>query len=311
VWQSALTQIKIDPLLGTGSGSFLYYGRKFRAPEVQSDPVRVHNDYLDLAAEYGLLGAAGFIVFLACHLHNGFHTLRWLATKRLQFALDWQSTSLALNIGCLSAVAAYLIHSVVDFNLHIPSNSMLMAFVFGVLANPGLETSAESKSATKTNRVFQFILPGLGLALLVLGTPKIPGEYYADQARIALRDKNYSKAVLTARAGIRWEKRNPDLFYYLGEAQRNIGDTIPGPALSASFYKAASDAFLQGLELFPQDERLLLIEGWTMDALGQYETAETYFDRALEWDPNWEQVRQSYAAHMDLLQRLGKSLPAK
>ena len=230
----------------------------------------------------------GFVIFLAAHLRNGLHTFFWLVRKRLQFSADWRSSSLALNIGCLCAVAAYVIHSVVDFNLHIPANSMLMAFVFGMLANPGLETSQESGVAAKTSRVFQFLIPALGVALLAFALPKIPGEYYAEKARVALREKNYLEATAAAKTGIEWEKKNPDLYYYLGESERSMGSQFPSPALARSFYLVASDAFKKGLELFPEDDRLLLIESWTLDALGQPDEAENYLKQALEWDPNSE-----------------------
>ena len=301
LWQAAWKQAQIDPWVGTGSGTYLFYGRKFRNPEVQRDPVRVHNDYLDLLAEYGIVGVAGFVIFLVSHLRSGMHTFFWLVRKRLQFSADWRSSSLALNIGCLCAVAAYLVHSAVDFNLHIPANAMLMAFVFGVLANPGLETSQKGDAAAKTNRVFQFLLPALGLALLAVGILRLPGEYYAEKARVAVRDKQYLGATLAAKEGIQWEQKNPDLYYYLGEGNRNVGYLFPSPALGKSFYAVASDAFKKGIALFPQDERLLLAEGWTLDAMGQSDEAGEYFQQALTWDPNSEQVQELEQDHLEVV----------
>ena len=305
LWQAALPEIKLAPLFGTGSGTYLYYGRKFRDPGVQRDPVRVHNDYLDLIAEYGILGGAGFLIFFGIHIWNGFHTFRWLVVKRMQFSADWRSNSLALNIGCMSAVAAYVVHSVVDFNLHIPANSMLMAFVFGVIANPGLETFQAKRPSLVLNRIFQFSLPVLGAAILYAGIPKIPGEYYAEKARVALRDKNFAVSVLNAKAGIAREQKNPDLYYYLGEARRNMGDALPAP-MDATFYRLASEAFKQGLQLFPEDERFLLIEGWTLDSLGECDEAEKYYEQAMKWDPNSEQVQETYKTHLKFLINSGK-----
>ena len=305
LWQAAIPDIKLDPLFGTGSGTYLYYGRKFRDPEVQRDPVRVHNDYLDLIAEYGILGGVVFLIFFGIHIWNGVHTFRWLVVRRMQFSLDWRSNSLALNIGCMSAVAAYVVHSVVDFNLHIPANSMLMAFVFGVIANPGLETFQAKRSAIILNRFFQFALPILGVAILCAGMPKIPGEYYAEKARVALRDKDFAISVLNAKAGIAWEQKNPDLYYYLGEARRNLGDALPEP-MNVTFYRLASEAFKQGLKLFPEDERFLLIEGWTLDALGECGEAEKYYEQAMKWDPNSEQVQETYKTHLKFLIDSGK-----
>ncbi|MEI9897768.1 MAG: O-antigen ligase family protein [Chthoniobacter sp.] len=50
-----LKQFRLQPIVGTGSGTYLYYGRQFRSPEIHTDPVHAHNDYFELLAEYGLL----------------------------------------------------------------------------------------------------------------------------------------------------------------------------------------------------------------------------------------------------------------
>ena len=71
LWQAALAEWKTAPLLGTGSGTYLYYGRRFRNPRVQLDPIEVHNDYLHLLAEYGAVGGALFLIFLGAHLALG------------------------------------------------------------------------------------------------------------------------------------------------------------------------------------------------------------------------------------------------
>jgi O-antigen ligase len=55
-WQAAEDQFHLAPAFGTGAGTHLYYGRQFRRPQIQVDPVHAHNDYLELAAEYGLVG---------------------------------------------------------------------------------------------------------------------------------------------------------------------------------------------------------------------------------------------------------------
>lgn len=312
MWQAAVPQIKLDPWIGTGAGTYLYYGRKFRVPALQDDPVHVHNDYLELLAEYGIAGVLGFALFLGAHLRHGLRSFRWIVAKRLQFSADWRSASFALNVGCLSAVTAILIHSGVDFNLHIPANAMLMAFVFGVLANPGLETFQETGVSVKTNRLFRFLVPVLGIAILLAGIPKIPGEYFAEKARSALRHEDYFGAVKAAKNGIRWEGKNPDLFYYLGESRRRLGDETQAPGLrklQESYYLLASESLKQAVTLFPQDERLLLIEGWTLDALGQHDEAGDFYQHAMEWDPNLEQVRKSYQSHMELVKTISRTKP--
>lgn len=306
IWPAAWEEAKQAPVFGVGGGTFLYYGRKYRDPDVQTVPTRVHNDYLDMAAEYGIVGLVVIVVFVALHVIGGLRTFLWLVRKRLQFSSDWRSNSVALNIGCLCAVAAYIVHSVVDFNLHIPANALMMAFIFGVLANPGLETFHAGKGTHWTNLFFRWVLPALGLAMIVPGARMLPGEYYSEKARTALRDNDYAGSIAMAKAGIAWETRNPDLYYYLGEANRNIGGHMPTAMLRDMYYSRASDAFKQGLALFPQDVRLLLIEGWTADALGRLDEGDVCYNKAMEWDPRWGPTQEGYRNHQKILEAAAK-----
>src|SRR6185503_7074139 len=61
LWKAAIQQWKLEPLIGTGSGLYRYYGRQFRTTLVKVDPVYVHNDYLQLLAEYGIIAAVLFL----------------------------------------------------------------------------------------------------------------------------------------------------------------------------------------------------------------------------------------------------------
>ena len=85
-----------------------------------------HNDYVEVLAETGAIGGlicASFLVLL----FGG----AWRRIAEAKNPLD-----LALHIGALSACCALLAHSLVDFNLHIPSNGLLF------LIQAALATSA-------------------------------------------------------------------------------------------------------------------------------------------------------------------------
>ena len=99
-----------------------------------------------------------------------------------------------------------------------------MAFVFAVLANPGVERPDEVKTFGPLARVFQFALPALALWLLVASALKMPGEFFGERARVALRDENYAESVAFAEKAIAWEKNNPYLYFYLGEAQSMLAE---------------------------------------------------------------------------------------
>lgn len=291
LWEAALKQFVQNPVWGTGAGTYLYYGRHFRSAMVQNDPIYVHNDYLHLLAEYGIAGSLFFLVFLLAHLNRARHSLRWLANEHLKSRGILSSHTLALQLGAFSVLVAYIVHSVLDFNAHIPANALLLALLFGMIANPGVEglQLPWPRIATWTG----IVAPVTGLVILLAATPKLFGEYYAELARIGVRDNKPQEALEGASAGLIFEKANPDIFYYLGESHRLLAETD-----NREFHSAmALDAFRKGLTLFPWDLRSLLKCGRTLDELRRFPEAKNYLLRAIDADPNFTNVYAYYGLH--------------
>ena len=193
-------------------------------------------------------------------------------------------------------------HSVVDFNLHIPVNSLLMAFVFGVLANPGREMAIPGAGSTGSRTAVDYLprlaLPALGIWLAVAGLPLLPGEYYAEEARKALRDGHALVGLNFASEGLKRESRNPMLFYYLGEARQAMADSIPNPEVSRSFREAAIEPYQAGVKLFPTDMRLLLRLGAALTLTERFDEAEPLLRQAIEWDPLFPTTHSYYGSYL-------------
>jgi O-antigen ligase len=189
MWAAALKQYQLSPIIGTGSGTYLYYGRQLRSAEVQADPMHVHNDYLELLGEYGAAGAALFLAFWVLHLRSGWQGLSAIVRRRLRPANRIMSDELGLVAGTLAAVVALTVHSVLDFNCHIPGNTLFFAFLFGILASPTSDPKITSEVAPRAIRPVRLALPALGGIILVMGIPLLPAEYHAEWARVQLRNK--------------------------------------------------------------------------------------------------------------------------
>jgi O-antigen ligase len=89
-----------------------------------------HNDYLQYLAELGLVG------FL-------------LALGVLGRCLYWMSRGLGrsrLVAGAFGAVAAMGAHSLVDFNLYIPANALVLAWILGMATAPALTEEQRATS---------------------------------------------------------------------------------------------------------------------------------------------------------------------
>jgi len=128
--------VKDFPLWGTGLGSFKYvllnYRHKVDILMVDGVPRQAnwnyaHNDYLQLLVECGLLGL----------LLAGWAIMLWVRQflAGLKKTLAPEDRILRCGLGC--SVIAMLIHSFVDFNLHIPANAFLFAVCASLATNYG------------------------------------------------------------------------------------------------------------------------------------------------------------------------------
>jgi O-antigen ligase len=306
LWLSAIDQWHSAPAVGTGAGTFLYYGRLYRKPGLLGDPVHAHSDYLELLGEYGTVGGIALGLFLIVHISAGINTYRRLAKYRAAHPYE-TSYPLAFNLGALCAVAAYLAHSLIDFNMHIPGNALFFATIFAIIANPGKPDERHESDDESTPRKPEFIsifarivVPAMAAWLLYVGLSKLSAETSAERARIALREKRYEDAVFHAKTGLQNEKGNPYLYGYLGQAYRLLG-ALENP--EKDNLVNAADAFRAALKLFPQDTELNIRLGQTLDKLGEYGEARKAYQTAIQNDPNSGVPYAHYARHLALVGR--------
>jgi O-antigen ligase len=118
----ALRMWRDHPILGVGLGDF---GTAY--PRYQSYPSNewvdhAHNDYIEALAETGLVGALLILSALALFLRLAFQD--WWRPIRSQ--ASW--IRLGATIGC----CGLLVHSLCDFNLHVPANAAWFAVLAGI-----------------------------------------------------------------------------------------------------------------------------------------------------------------------------------
>lgn len=305
--EAAARQRALSPAFGTGSGTTLFFSRQFRSECVQGDPVHAGSDYGEFLAEYGYVGGVLCAVFVAAHVFSGLAGMFLMIREKRRTKRVKQSTELSIVVGALAAAATLLAHGFTDVSLHLPANALLFAFLFGILANPGDQISRRLQPARFSNRWSRFGAPALGIVLLAWCVPRARAEYHSELARIALRDRQYAEARGAAEQALAHGKKNPDLCYYLGEAHHYLGLEDADAETRFLHYSAAADAFARGLALFPQDTRLLLKMGRTLDNLGRFEEAAQFFDRAIRADPNFARVYACYGLHYQMQGLLGRA----
>ena len=305
LWKAAVQQFRLEPVTGTGSGTYLFYGRQFRSERTGSDPVEVHNDYLHLLAEYGLAGALGFLFFFGAHVVHGWRNYQRLGPKRIAVSTRILSNSVALQIGGLSAIAAYIVHSAIDFNLHIPANALLLAFVFGLVANAGVARESQPAATTKSLIGWRIALAFLGIGALVQCVRLLPAEYFTEKSRVALRNNDPLTSAGFAIRALATEQKNPNIFYYLGRAGQLEGNAATDPEKRASLFQIATVAFEKGWALVPRDDTFPIELATIYDALGRFPEAEWMYDEAIRLDPKYAPTRQRYQTHLEKWRQAG------
>lgn len=68
VWKSSVQMIQDHPVTGVGLGQFLGNYSKYQTPQTQTIAVHAHSNFLQVAAETGLVGMAGFVFFIGYYL---------------------------------------------------------------------------------------------------------------------------------------------------------------------------------------------------------------------------------------------------
>ncbi|MEW6271643.1 MAG: O-antigen ligase family protein, partial [Thermodesulfobacteriota bacterium] len=175
------------PVFGTGLGSWLHAFQLYQAPPVEGGIWQhAHNDYLELAAETGLAGAAlaaWFALAVAAVARRRTpatareHERRHERPAGFEIA-DWRAALASatwLRFGVLGAVAAILVHSLVDFGLRLPANLLLLFVVLAmlVLSRPPVPARDSRAVAAFTALLCLAIVPVLAGRILAAtgGTP--------------------------------------------------------------------------------------------------------------------------------------------
>jgi O-antigen ligase len=126
------------PLVGTGLGTLQLVYPPYESLYDGKIVNHTHNDYLEGLAETGLLGGLCCAWFLGVLLVPSVERLR-------QFN---NSFSGALQLSGFLACSGFLVHSLVDFNLHIPANALLF-FLMAHLATAEIQQTGQPTTSRR------------------------------------------------------------------------------------------------------------------------------------------------------------------
>jgi O-antigen ligase len=283
LWATAIQMWRENFWWGVGPAHFDYRFPAYRPQLIQKRPDRAHNDYLNLLADWGAVGGTIVLAGMAAFVVGLRKTSKSVRRAEKDFG-SGTSNRLAFFLGASTGLLALAVHSVVDFNLHVPANAILGVTLLALLS---------SNWRFATERYWLNIrLPVKMLATLALAGVvaylscqewRRAGEYVwlerAKQPNLLLLDR---AAIFEKAFAI--EPMNFETAFNIGEAYRI--QSLVGNQDYAQLAQTAMQWYSCAMKLNPYDGYNFLGCGICLDWLDRHDEAWPYFNRADILDSN-------------------------
>jgi O-antigen ligase len=126
VWKDTFRIFKDFPLLGTGLGTFTQIFPMYQSFHMEAIITHAENDFLQLASETGLLGAAVLLSIFIYFIFKAFSTMGSLAFSPKKY----------LATGILVAILGLMLFSLMERNIQVTANAFLFVFIVVLLLKP-------------------------------------------------------------------------------------------------------------------------------------------------------------------------------
>jgi O-antigen ligase len=285
MWEPALKVWQDNVWLGAGPAHFDYRFRQHRPEMVQLQPDRVHNDFLNALADWGVVGASLIAVALGLLVVGVVKT--WNVVRNSADLSGKQtSNKIAFLLGGTIGLTAIFFHSAVDFNMHIPANAMIAVTLMALLSSH-LRFATDSHWFTmgKLTRILATVVLLAGALFLGSQAARRTHEsYWLARYSNGLPDAYSPAQVAILEKAFAVDPNNFDTAYNIGEAYRV--QSLEGGENYKELAAKAMEWFERGMKLNPWDGYNYLRYGWCLDWTGRQSESQPYFSKAEQLDPN-------------------------
>lgn len=280
MWGGTVKMIQEKPLLGYGLASWQWFYTRFKSPQIETHAEFTHNEFLNLAADYGLAGFACIATLFWLFYRHALRVSRSKATPDER----------AFAIGAIISITAVLIHSLSDFPFHIPSNSLLLALILGATAAIKSPVSAAPSVLLGTPLrigVGVLLISGCCIALWNAGQIGL-AERYTELGDREKRTLNHIGAVEYYKKAIAVAPFAPDPHVKIGDTFRTSAVWRRGPGKEAErkhLAESAVESYEKAVLLNPFRTEVLLRQAQGFELSGRDDRALTNYLRAIEASP--------------------------
>ncbi|MCX7818183.1 MAG: O-antigen ligase family protein [Kiritimatiellae bacterium] len=303
MWRGTLRMIRDAPALGHGGGSFHLVDSLYVNLHPGRAAVHAHNDYLHVAAEYGVVGL-GLAVMAGVAMVVGL--LRLVLRSR-------HERSARLAAGALGMLAAALAQSLVDFNLHIFGNSLTLLVAIGAVASVA-HASGELRNRLPPPwiaRAVSLVGGAVAVLALVVAVRALGAHFWvAVAAERALARGDLVAAGRAAERAEAWDPRAIAPLLTRAEVAIQMARTEPDAARRAKLLEQAATLCEEGLRRNPREPGFAHLQAQVLSLRGDDAAALKAFQRLVADYPNRPYFRVRLAAQLERMGRLQEAAEA-
>ena len=282
LWKDAARLILDRPVLGVGLGNYEFAIPEFTGREslLVKDRMEkrnerdlmaftVHNEYLEMWAETGLIGLLIFGVFLL--------QLGWALMGLMRRYLRGEVSFIA--VGFAASVVATLTHAFFSSNFQQPASALHFWIVVGLIWALKPKHGPPVRLFAIRNRKVVVgmgcVCAALAIVALGMGTHTITGELYYRKGQRALHQKEYVAAETWYRKAA---AQSPTRYYRIHQA---LGTAL----YNQKKWDDAIAVLRQSLDDFPHNERVHYLLGQALTKMGRDSAAVAHARRAVALNP--------------------------
>ncbi|MBN1917096.1 MAG: O-antigen ligase family protein [Verrucomicrobia bacterium] len=215
-------------LIGTGFNSFGAMFPKYKDPKAVVGMAQyAHNNYVQLFIEVGVLGLAAFVAFWVTHLVRAGPVVGGFAhgEREVSFAV---LVVLAAFFGLL----AFLLHSIVDFDLYVPGLAMTAMLLLGLLVrHTGVLVEKTVVLRKELHAVIALaVLMVVAVAVIFFIPMPLTAEIHYFNARAILTGEavnppadRHGAAIGEMRQALQWDPLNQSYIAFLASIHQQRG----------------------------------------------------------------------------------------
>ncbi len=283
MWRGTWNLIKENPVMGQGAGSFIYSFPRHRPAGLYRLTNYAHNEYLQVVAEFGVIGlviTSCIAVFVLIRMFR----LSQSGSTAWKKGLGWAG---------LLSFASVALHSTVDFPWHIPAVAFHASFLAGLVTAESYEFDLAFHKLRWTVPGFylpsfrKFALPlliGTGVVASWFFAPFIVADFWAWRGDGELKAKRFENAVHFYELATHTVSYRIKYHEHLAEALTQLAAGRVGKARDENFGRAGEE-YRKALALVSYDAASAHELGEVLRKMGNFEEADHWLSQAVRNDP--------------------------